>query len=317
MARKPRVEYPGAFYHVITRGNQRRDIFTDSRDRERCINKLKDYKERYEFFIYAYTLMSNHIHLLIETGNTSLSKIMQGFLQSYTQYYNRKYNTVGHLFQSRYKAILCDKDAYLLQLVRYIHLNPVRAKIVENSSDYLWSSHRVYLGLEGTFFIDYEFVLGQFSNRPIEARRMYENFILDGLKEERKEEYSKGIAGRFLGDKDFIADIKKRFDEEPVLKNKTLQEVIKMVKQVTGLGESELKARSRGKKEVKARNLFVYLSLLYTDASRMEIARLLCRDPKMVTHLEKQFQEKEWKELDTIMQDGVRNSRFQPDPIDR
>jgi hypothetical protein len=244
--------------------------------------------------------MSNHIHLLLETGDTPLSKIMQGFLQSYTQYYNRKYKTVGHLFQSRYKAILCDKDAYLLQRLRYIHLNPVRAKIVENPSDYLWSSHRVYLGLGDAPFIDYEFVLGQFSNRLMEARRMYENFILDGLKEGRKEEYSKGIAGRFLGDREFIADIKKRFDEEPVLKNKTLQEVTKMVKQVTGLGESELKGRSRGKKEVKARSLFVYLSLLYTDASRIEIARLLNRDPKMVTHLEKQFQEKEWNELETI-----------------
>ncbi|OYD14337.1 hypothetical protein CH333_08310 [candidate division WOR-3 bacterium JGI_Cruoil_03_44_89] len=99
--------------------------------------------ERYDFFIYAYTLMSNHIHLLVEAGDTPLSKIMQGFLQSCTQYYNRKYKIVGHLFQSRYKAILCDKDVYLLQLLRYIHMNPVRAKIVESPSDYLWSSHRV------------------------------------------------------------------------------------------------------------------------------------------------------------------------------
>ena len=142
MARKPRIEYSGAFYHVITRGNRKETIFFDAEDREKFLDKLLEYKKRYNFILYAYTLMNNHIHLLIETEETPLSKIMQGLLQSHAQWHNRKYKTVGHLFQGRYKAILCDRNEYLLVLVRYIHLNPVRAGIVKDPADYRWSSHR-------------------------------------------------------------------------------------------------------------------------------------------------------------------------------
>ena len=109
MARKPRIEYPGAFYHVMTRGNRKEAIFKDDKDRLRFLQKLLEYKERYGFVLYGYTLLKNHIHLLIETRDAPLSRIMQGFLQSYTQWYNDKYRTVGHLFQGRYKAISCDK----------------------------------------------------------------------------------------------------------------------------------------------------------------------------------------------------------------
>ena len=146
MARKPRVEYPGAFYHVMTRGNRKEAIFKDDKDRLRFLRKVLEYKERYGFILYAYILMKNHIHLLIETRDAALSKIMQGLLQSYTQWYNGKYRTVGHLFQGRYKSILCDKKVYLLNLIRYIHLNCVRAGLVRDPGEYKWSSHRIYLG---------------------------------------------------------------------------------------------------------------------------------------------------------------------------
>ena len=136
MTRKVRVEYPGAFYHVMTRGNRKEAIFKDDRDRLKFLQKLLEYKEKFGFVLYAYTLMKNHIHLLIETKDAPLSKIMQGLLQSYTQWYNGKYRTVGHLFQGRYKAILCDKKVYLLNLIRYIHLNCARAGIVKDPRDY-------------------------------------------------------------------------------------------------------------------------------------------------------------------------------------
>ncbi len=106
---------------------------------------LSSYKERYDFFLYAYVLMSNHVHLLMETQKTPLSKILQGINQSYTMYFNRKYETVGHLFQGRYKAILCDRDEYLLALVKYIHNNPVRVKITRTFYEYQWSSHQSYV----------------------------------------------------------------------------------------------------------------------------------------------------------------------------
>ena len=129
MARKPRVEYDGAFYHVIVRGNQRQRTFHDDQDRISYLERLEHYRQRYGFRLFAYVLMSNHVHLLLETKSVPLSKIMQGIQFSYTQRYNRRHRKVGHLFQGRYKAILCDRDAYLLELVRYIHLNPGRLKV--------------------------------------------------------------------------------------------------------------------------------------------------------------------------------------------
>ena len=110
MARKPRIEYEGALYHVITRGNQRQRVFKGVEDHQHYLKILADYKVRYEYVLYAYVLMSNHVHLLIETRETPLSKILQRINQSYTMYFNRRYGTVGHLFQGRYKAILCDKE---------------------------------------------------------------------------------------------------------------------------------------------------------------------------------------------------------------
>jgi len=137
MARKSRIEYPGAFYHVMTRGNRKQVVFKDDKDRLKFLRKLLEYKEKYGFALYAYILMKNHIHLLIETRDVPLSRIMQGLLQSYTQWYNGKYRVVGHLFQGRYKAILCDKKVYLLNLIRYIHLNCIRVGLVKEPSAYI------------------------------------------------------------------------------------------------------------------------------------------------------------------------------------
>ena len=124
MARKPRLYSSGVLYHVIVRGNQRQRTFRCPADYQTDLEKLTHYRRQHEVTIYAYCLMPNHVHLLLEYGKTPLGKFIQGLQQSYTQYYNRKYKKVGHLFQGRYKAILCQKDAYLLQLIRYIHLNP-------------------------------------------------------------------------------------------------------------------------------------------------------------------------------------------------
>ena len=147
MARRPRIEFEGGFYHVITRGNQRQKVFIGENDFLKYLEFLTDYKDRYGFLLYAYVLMGTHVHLLIETGQVPLSKILQGINQRFTMYFNWRHGTVGHLFQGRYKAILCDRDAYLLSLVKYVHLNPIRAGIVRRPEEYRWSSHRAYLGL--------------------------------------------------------------------------------------------------------------------------------------------------------------------------
>jgi putative transposase len=127
MARHPRRFLPGSTYHVIARGNHKQPVFFAPRDYRVYLSRLTRYTRQYDTALYAYCLMPNHVHLLIRPGQASLSKFMQGLQQSYTQYFNLAYQTVGHLFQGRYLALRCDADSYLAQLVRYIHLNPVRA----------------------------------------------------------------------------------------------------------------------------------------------------------------------------------------------
>lgn len=145
MARPPRIEFPGAFYHLIVRGNQQQAIFHDNQDRIKYLELVERYKKHLGFILYAYTLMTNHVHLLLETPKSPISKVMQAINLTYTQYFNRKYSKVGHLFQGRYKAYLCDRDEYLLSLVRYIHLNPVRTNLAKKPHEYRWSSHQAYL----------------------------------------------------------------------------------------------------------------------------------------------------------------------------
>jgi REP element-mobilizing transposase RayT len=182
MARKPRVEFEGAFYHVIVRGNQRRQIFRDDEDRRAYLERLEHYRQRTDFTVYAYVLMSNHVHLLLETKKVPLSRIMQGIQFTYTQRYNRRHRTVGHLFQGRYKAILCDRDAYLVELVRYIHFNPVRPRDRRKAipserrgelERYRWSSHRAYVGTaKGPEWLSLEW-LGYWGVSPSAAKEAY------------------------------------------------------------------------------------------------------------------------------------------------
>src|SRR4030043_2078766 len=187
MPRKPRIEFSGAFYHVISRGNQRQQIFRDRSDFLKFLELLALYKRRYAYFLYGYVLMSNHVHLLIETENIPLSKVLQGINQSYTMYFNRKYRTVGHLFQGRYKTILCDKDAYLLSLIKYIHLNPMRARMAKSAENYRWSSHLVYCGKEKSEIVDTDRGLRMFSEDKSRARKLYRAYIGDGVEGKKKD----------------------------------------------------------------------------------------------------------------------------------
>src|SRR6201988_767272 len=180
MARKPRVEFNGALYHVIVRGNQRQRTFYDDHDRQSYLERIEHYRQRYSFRLYAFVLMANHVHLLLETKRVGLSKVMQGIQGSYTQNYNRRHHKVGHLFEGRYKAILCDRDGYLLELVRYIHLNPARMKVPLNPWRYRWSSHGAYLGKPSMIKVAIEEVLSQFSASLGAARRGYQRFMEEG-----------------------------------------------------------------------------------------------------------------------------------------
>lgn len=140
MARKPRIHYPGAFYHVMLRGNDGQVIFFDDSDRCRFYLLIQEGISRFRYRVHAFCCMGNHIHLTIQVSEIPLSRIIQNLSFRYTRWINRKYGRIGHLFQGRYKAILVDADIYLAQLVRYIHLNPVRGRLVMNPEDFSWSA---------------------------------------------------------------------------------------------------------------------------------------------------------------------------------
>lgn len=184
MARQLRIEYPNAVYHVTSRGNARADIYLDNADREAFIEVLGMVVSRYNWLCHAYCLMDNHYHLLIETPDGNLSQGMRQLNGIYTQKSNRRHKLVGHIFQGRFKAILVEKEAHLLELCRYVVLNPVRAGMVPTPQKWRWSSFKPTSTVSGEKqkFLTTEWILSQFSETKTEARRKYREFVLDGMK---------------------------------------------------------------------------------------------------------------------------------------
>jgi putative transposase len=204
MARKARAEVEGGLYHVITRGNNRQPIFESPADYKKFLSLVALQKLRLPFFLYAYCLMTNHVHLLIERQADPVGRIMHRLLTGYSQYYNRRHRRVGHLLQGRHKAILCQSDRYLAELVRYIHLNPVRAKMVAKPEDYLYSGHRSYLGFEPASIADVDPLLRHFGAQKEFARNAYREFVNAGIKCGHQTEFYPEDDGRILGTDEFV-----------------------------------------------------------------------------------------------------------------
>jgi len=204
MARKPRAEIAGGLYHVITRGNNRRRIFDSPADFEKFLSLLAIQKSKRPFFLYAYCLMTNHVHLLIERQADTVGSIMHRLLTGYSQYYNRRHRRVGHLLQGRHKAILCQSDRYLVELVRYIHLNPVRAKMVAKPEAYEYSGHRAYLGLAPALIMNVDPVLRHFGVSKNQSRQRYRQFVSAGMKDGHQDEFYLADEGRILGSEEFV-----------------------------------------------------------------------------------------------------------------
>jgi putative transposase len=206
MARALRIEYPGAFYHVTSRGNERKDVFKSRKDRQQFLSYLESSVVRYGAVIHAYCLMSNHYHLLLETPNGNLSQIMRHINGAYTTYFNVKRKRAGHLFQGRYKAILVEADEYATELSRYIHLNPVRAGIVANPEAYEWSSYRQVIGMSETpTWVTTSFVLGYFGGNS--ARDKYRQFVDEAVNREDDSPLKKAVASTILGSHDFVREM--------------------------------------------------------------------------------------------------------------
>ena len=273
MDRRPRIHFAGALYHVISRGNRRQGIFRDEKDLKRFLTYLSHCKMRFPFRLYAYALMKNHIHLLVEVEKVPLSKIMQSFLFRYTQYFNRRYRQVGHLFQGRYKAIVCDKDAYLLELVRYIHLNSVRARVVKRPEDYVWTGHLSYLGKREEDLIDQGFVLDQLGEDLSSAKRRYRRFVWEGMTGGHEEKYYQVKAQRYLGEDAFVERIEgERKESEDWMYEIPLEVISREVARAIGCREDELHSVRRSRQGSLGRGMVAYLARRISGYRVKEIA---------------------------------------------
>lgn len=205
MARPLRIQYAGAFYHITSRGNERRPIFSSIRDREKLLSFFSEAALRYGVRIHTHCLMKNHYHLLLETSEPNLSQAMHFINGGYTTYYNRAYCRSGHLLQGRYRAILVEKDLYASTLSRYIHLNPVRAGLSKKPEGYRWSSYLGYLNpKEKPSWLETSLILGYFSSKEERAKRKYKRFVEEGMKREVSDPLEGVISGVLLGSESFI-----------------------------------------------------------------------------------------------------------------
>ena len=210
MARPLRVEFEGALYHVTSRGNAREAVFEGDADRTRFLKILADTIERFGWICHAYCLMTNHYHLLIETPDANLSRGMQLLNGVYTQWYNREHQRVGHLFQGRFKAILVEKESYLLELARYIVLNPIRAAISTRINDWPWSSYRATAGqAEIPAFLEVDWLLSQFDSNMARALHAYRDFVDQGRGARVWEELQGGC---LIGGDSFVNGIRPMLD---------------------------------------------------------------------------------------------------------
>lgn len=281
MARKPRVHFAGALYHVICRGNQGQFIFRDDQDRERYLDLLRESPQRFGYKLYAYVLMGNHVHHLIEIGHTPLSKVMQNILFRYTRYWNARYKKIGHLFQGRYKAILCERDSYLLELIRYLHLNPVRSKMVRYPEQYRWSSHRAYLEGDGKGWIAMEEVLPQWGRSRKQAVATYRRFVRDGFQEGHREDLYQVVDQRYLGDESFVEKVEERIAdrETPQVVDIRWAEVRDSVCREFGVPPSVVLHRDRRRENVRIKRVMAWVGREVGGFSNGEIARELGQDP--------------------------------------
>ncbi len=219
MARALRIEYEGAFYHITARGNERKRIFFSKADYEKFKDYLSIAQDKYGYLLHCYMLMTNHYHLIMETPNANMSKVMHYVNGSYTGYLNRRRKRSGHLFQGRYKAILVDVDSYLLELSRYVHLNPVRAKRVSTPEDYPYSSYGSYISSrKKDGLVHNDVILGMLSKKRSIAIKSYKDFVEKAIEEKEEDPLKDLYGGSILGGKNFIKEALSRLKDGAFLK---------------------------------------------------------------------------------------------------
>jgi REP element-mobilizing transposase RayT len=275
--RRPRLHIPGACYHVTLRGNHRQDIFFSEADRQLLEHHVAAARERVGVRIHAYCWMTNHIHLLVQVGDTPLGGFMQRIGTCYARAVQVRVPTTGHLFQNRYHALLVDVERYFAALLRYIHLNPVRAGLAVDPADYRWSSHRAYLGTTTVDWLATDFGLRLFAANPIRARERYRAFVLQGIGAPRDPQLTEAPRGepRVLGDEEFLRTI--RPQQPTATKDESLQSIVEKTCGELGVSVSELRSPSQLRRITRARGLVTARALAAQAAPLSEVARYLNR----------------------------------------
>ena len=305
MPRKARIDAPGALHHIIVRGIERRKIFKDDADFKSFIERLGDILSDSQSPCYAWALIPNHFHLLLKTGHTPISTIMRRLLTGHAVYFNRRHRRNGHLFQNRYKSVLCQQDNYLLELVRYIHLNPLRAKQVSDLKKlerYPFCGHSVLLGHNANDWQTVDETLRLFGKNVSEARRGYRKFVKQGVNQGRRPELVGGglirsIGGwqafkaldrtdvhlksdeRILGDSDFVEEVLKMAEENRQRQYQleadgfNIEQVAQRVAAILGVNCEQVWKKGKHPQTVKARSLLCYWAVRELGISATEIAR--------------------------------------------
>ena len=317
MPRQPRLDAPGALHHVMGRGIDRVKIFINKKDREDFLERLADLCKADALSVYAWALMSNHFHLLVRTGNKMLSNNMRKLLTGYVVNYNRRHKRYGHLFQNRYKSIICEDDPYLLELTRYIHLNPLRAGKVKNLKElkgYKWCGHSSIMGRVKREWQDTDMVLAYFGKRRKRAIEEYEDFVGEGIEAGSRPElvggglirslggWSQVLSLRRVGSKIFsderilgssesvenvIADAEEKAKEtlRLTLKISDLPSLALKVCEGEGIDETELRSGLRKRKIVKSRRIFSQIAVKKMGYSGADVARFLGINTSAVNRL--------------------------------
>jgi putative transposase len=316
MPRKSRIDTPGALHHIICRGINRQVIFADKKDYTIFIERLGDLLMETKTSCYAWALLPNHFHLLFKTGNVPISALMKRLLTGYAINFNRRHNRYGHLFQNRYKSILCQEDSYLLELVRYIHLNPLRAKLIDEYKNlmlYPYCGHGVIMGTRKVDWQDIDYVLRLFGEKESVARSRYSKFVSDGIDKGRRPDltgggllrshggwtgikvlretgdFQKGDE-RILGDGAFVKKVLKNAEER--LKEKyrlkaegyDLDRLIKRVAEITQLMPEQILDGIRDVKRTKARSILCYWATDKLGVRQSQVALLLNLTQSAITH---------------------------------
>ncbi len=317
MPRKSRIDAPGALHHIIIRGIERRKIFRSDYDRSNFVGRLAELVPETKTECFAWALIPNHAHLLFRTGSVPVSRLMSRLLTGYAGWFNKKYHRHGQLFQNRYKSILCQEDAYLKELVRYIHLNPLRAGIVEDLKEldkYSWCGHSSVMGKKKQPWQNVDYIHRLFSEKKKEARKIYRAFVKKGIDEGKREDLTGGgllrsqggwealkgyrkagirVKGdeRILGDSDFVEKVLKSaqesLEEKYGLKNRgyDFDKAVERVSELMDMDVSQVLAFDKAPKTVQARALLCFFAHRKLGMTTIKIAGRLKISQSAVSRL--------------------------------